>query len=42
MLIGERVAVYCENRMEHSKTLCGQDALFGVLEQVVRILTTRL
>jgi hypothetical protein len=25
MLFGETVAVYCENRMEHTNTLCGQN-----------------
>jgi translation initiation factor IF-1 len=26
MLFGETVAVYCENHMEHTNTLCGQNA----------------
>jgi hypothetical protein len=26
MLFGEIVAVYCENHMEHTDTLCGQNA----------------
>jgi hypothetical protein len=26
MLFGERVAVYCENHIEHTNTLCGQNA----------------
>jgi hypothetical protein len=26
MLFGETVAVYCENHMEHTDTLCGQKA----------------
>jgi hypothetical protein len=26
MLFGETVAVYCENRTEHTDTLCGQNA----------------
>jgi hypothetical protein len=26
MLFGETVAVDCENRMEHTNTLCGQNA----------------
>jgi hypothetical protein len=26
MLIRKRVAVYCENHMEHTNTLCGQNA----------------
>jgi hypothetical protein len=25
MLFGETVAVYCENHMEHTNTLCGQN-----------------
>jgi hypothetical protein len=28
MLFGETVAVYCENRMEHTDTQCGQNAGF--------------
>jgi hypothetical protein len=28
MLFGETVAVYCENQMEHTDTLCGQNAEF--------------
>jgi hypothetical protein len=28
MLFGEAVAVYCENRTEHTDTLCGQNAEF--------------
>jgi hypothetical protein len=28
MLFGETVAVYCENRTEHTDTLCGQNAEF--------------
>jgi hypothetical protein len=28
MLFGETIAVYCENRMEHTNTLCGQNAEF--------------
>jgi translation initiation factor IF-1 len=27
MLFGETVAVYCENRTEHTDTLCGQNAV---------------
>jgi hypothetical protein len=43
MLFGERVAVYCENHMEHTDTLCvGRMQSFSVLKQVVRILTTEL
>jgi hypothetical protein len=26
MLFGETVAVYCETHMEHTNTLCGQNA----------------
>jgi hypothetical protein len=26
-LFGETVAVYCENRTEHTDTLCGQNAV---------------
>jgi hypothetical protein len=26
ILFGETVAVYCENHMEHTNTLCGQNA----------------
>jgi hypothetical protein len=28
MLFAETVAVYCENRTEHTDTLCGQNAEF--------------
>jgi broad-specificity NMP kinase len=28
MLFRETVAVYCENHMEHTNTLCGQNAKF--------------
>jgi hypothetical protein len=28
MLFGETVAVYCENRTEHTDTLCGQNVGF--------------
>jgi hypothetical protein len=28
MLFGETVAVYCENNMEHTGTLCGYNAEF--------------
>jgi hypothetical protein len=36
MLFRERVAVYCENRTEHThtRTLCGQNAEFHVLLSV--------
>jgi hypothetical protein len=26
MLIGETVAIFCENHIEHTNTLCGQNA----------------
>jgi hypothetical protein len=28
MLFGETVAVYCENHMKHTDTLCGQNTEF--------------
>jgi hypothetical protein len=32
MLFGETVVVYCENRTEHTNTLCGENAeCFNVL-----------
>jgi hypothetical protein len=34
MLFGETVAVYCENRTEHTDTLCGQNAEFWYVEAV--------
>jgi hypothetical protein len=42
MLFGETVAVYCENHTEHTHTLCGEMQGFGVLKQVVHILTIGL
>jgi hypothetical protein len=43
MLFGETVAVYCENRTKRIYTMCVcRMQSFGVLEQVARILTTRL
>jgi hypothetical protein len=43
MLFRETVAVYCENRMEHIKTPCVQNAIASVmLKLVVHILTTIL
>jgi hypothetical protein len=43
MLFGETVAVYCENHMEHTDTLCGgRMQSFGVLKVVVHIVTTGL
>jgi hypothetical protein len=35
MLFRETVAVYCENRMEHTNTLLEQNAEFMALKQVV-------
>jgi hypothetical protein len=32
MLFEETAAVYCENHTEHTNTLCGQNAEFGVLK----------
>jgi hypothetical protein len=32
MLFRETVAVYCENRTEHTNTLCGQNAAFWYVE----------
>jgi hypothetical protein len=42
MMFGETVAVYCENHTEQIVTLCGENAEFFVLEQVARIVTTKL
>jgi hypothetical protein len=42
-LFREMVAVYCENRMEHINTLCGQNPEpFLMLKQMVHIVTTAL
>jgi hypothetical protein len=35
MLVRETVAVYCENRTEHTNTLCGQNADFLILNHMV-------
>jgi hypothetical protein len=35
MLFRDTVAVYCKDRMEHTNTLCVQNAEFCVLKQVV-------
>jgi hypothetical protein len=35
MLFEETVAVYCENHMEHTNTLCGQNAELLMLNHVV-------
>jgi translation initiation factor IF-1 len=43
MLLNEKIAVYCENHMEHINTLCGQNAglwHFGMLKRVVHIVAT--
>jgi translation initiation factor IF-1 len=42
MLFSETVAVYCENRTEHTDTLCGRMQSFSKLKQVVHIVTTGL
>jgi hypothetical protein len=42
MLFGETVAVYCENHTEHINTVCGQNAEFSVLKNVVYIITAGL
>jgi hypothetical protein len=34
MLFRETVAVYCENHMEHTDTLCGQNADFLIVKAV--------
>jgi hypothetical protein len=39
MLFGEIIAVYCENHTEHTNTLCGQNAEFWILKQMVHIVT---
>jgi hypothetical protein len=42
MLFRETVAVYCENHMEHTDTLCGQNAEFWYVKRVVHIVTVSL
>jgi hypothetical protein len=37
MLFKEIISVYCENHMKHTGTLCGQNAEFCTLKQVVHI-----
>jgi hypothetical protein len=32
MLLGETVAVYCENHTEHTNTFCGQTAEFWYIK----------
>jgi hypothetical protein len=40
MLFGEKFAVYCENRTEHTNILCGQNVeSFSMLKHVVLIVT---
>jgi hypothetical protein len=40
MLFRETVAVYCENHMEHTNTLCGQNGKsFPMIQQVVHTVT---
>jgi hypothetical protein len=39
MLLGETVAVYCENHTEHTNTVCGWNAGFFILKEVVHIVT---
>jgi hypothetical protein len=42
MLCEETVAVCCENHMEHTDKLGGQNVELSVLTRVVRIVATRL
>jgi hypothetical protein len=42
MLFTETIAVYCENRTEHTDTLCGQNAEFFCFSYVVHIVITLL
>jgi hypothetical protein len=42
MIFGGTVAVYCENRKEHTDTLRGQNAEFDILIRVVDTVTTGL
>jgi hypothetical protein len=42
ILFRETAAVYCENHTEHTDTLCGHNAEFGMLKQVVYIVTAGL
>jgi hypothetical protein len=39
MLFGETLDVYCENRTEHTDTLCVRMQSFSMLKLVVRIVT---
>jgi hypothetical protein len=36
-----KLAVYCENITEHTDTLCGQNAGFGMLQNLVHLVTTK-
>jgi hypothetical protein len=42
MLFGETVAVYCENRIEHTDALCGQNAEILNVEERARTVTAVL
>jgi hypothetical protein len=42
MLFKEIIAVYCENHTEHINTLCGQNASYLTLKQVVHVVTAGL
>jgi hypothetical protein len=42
MLFRETDAVYYENHTEHTDTLCGQNAVFDLFKEVVRIVTAGL
>jgi hypothetical protein len=39
MLFGETVAVYCENRMEYTNTLCEQNSETLLSKELVNIVT---
>jgi hypothetical protein len=40
MLFGGTVPVYCEDHTEHTDTLCGQNAKFLMLKELVHIATS--
>jgi hypothetical protein len=40
MLCGEIMAIYCENRIEDTSTLCGQGAEFLLLSLVIHTVPT--
>jgi hypothetical protein len=42
MLFRETVAVYCENNIEHTGTLRGENLVIGILKQMVDIVTNVL